>query len=62
MYSWYLNNTMISPYSVGRNFDDKGEDLFIHKVRSNDSGLITCVASNGVGEPTKASISLIVQC
>ena len=53
---------MISPYSVGRNFDDKGEDLFIHKVRSNDSGLITCLASNGVGEPTKASINLIVQC
>ena len=53
---------MISRYSVGRHFDDKGEDLFIHNIRANDSGLITCLASNDVGEPAKATVELIVEC
>ena len=46
----------------GSNRKEQGSKLNLTKTRRTDSGQYTCIASNGVGQPDSAQITLRVQC
>ena len=46
----------------GSNRKEYGSKLNLTKTKRTDSGVYTCIATNGVGQPDAAQITLRVQC